>query len=281
MAYYSRTGGTHRPLHDDERNRANWNKFGDPDNVVVKADSDNIKPFNLVYVDRSETYPSIYVKNCDALYGKDTNEGDIWIVELRMIRDGTTNLHDKETAFKANQSAQAFRLNPQKEYNVRAAAASITHGDILVCNDDGTVQRLADASVGSSAFRSHAFVAQETKTTTSTSPLILAKYVGLISVYGGTGTPTTPELKGIFTTTPFMQKSNGTGEVGQMKVIQYPHDAPALTGVTFESSAVTVATVDASTGVITAAGNGTCYVTATKDSFKAVCIVVISGVGGA
>ena len=275
---YNKDGGMQESLYIDQRTSASWNKRGDPNSYTVEADADAIKPFNLVYVNKLHaTNKTTYIKNAGAIYGKGNGEGELQIVEVKAIRTGASTLYDRDSIFKANTNAECYKLFTDHRYTVRATASAITRGDILICAADGTTKLLNDTTVGSTSFRGHAFISLESKTTTQNDPFLSVRYIGLVPLYAGDGQATTGTLTALIPTKSFMSKT-GAGSVGTLSVTQYPPNAPALTGVIFASSDTSVATVNSSTGAITAVANGTTYITATKDSLVATCIVVVSGI---
>lgn len=270
-------GGIRKPLYPDQIISADEDHTVPPITFLVESDADAVKPFNLVYLNTAHaSYKTAYVKNATALYGKGNNEGRLFIVDCRMNRANATQLYDKTTNIKGGTAAVGFELLENKGYYVRATAATYAHGDILVCAADGTTKLLKDTSVDSTSFRGHAFISKQAKTTTSDNPYLLVKYVGMISLYAGEQA-TTATLLSMIPKASYMTKS-GAGSVGTMEVYQYPPNAAALTGVTFASSDTSVATVDSSTGAITAVANGTTYITATKDGIVATCTVVVTGI---
>lgn len=271
-------GGTRMPMYSDQLVRANLSNRAPRETLLVESDADAVKPFSVVYVNTAHaTYKDQYVKNATALYGKGNGEGQILITEPRLIRPGATEMFDKNTAYKGGTAVLCSYAIVDDIYAIRTTADSYSMGEILVCAANGVLISLTDATVGSTAFRGHAFISLHAKTTTSTDPFLAVRYLGLLPLYAGDGQPTTATLKAIIAETPYFTKS-GAGSVGTMKVLQYPINAPELTGVTFASSDATIASVDSSTGAITAVANGTAYITATKGTLKAVCIVVVTGI---
>lgn len=260
-------GGTQINLREDQLTRANYSQGAPVDTFIVRTADDAVKPFHLVKLDGTQIPPNKYIVKTDADYGDGVDESFLFVVEPRLFRPGATEFYDKSADIEAGQSVNASLCVEKELYVVRANTNTTYNiGEIVVPVSGGEVGKLTTAGV--TADRVHAFGVVMRKTTTSNDRLILVRYLGLIPA-------TNKTLAGLVTTTPFFAKT-GAGAVGTMNVIGLPIGAPTGT-ITYASSNESVATVNSS-GAITAVGNGTAYITATSGTFKAVCIVTVSGI---
>lgn len=153
---------------------------------TVESSNDAIKPFNLVYVNTAHaTYKNAYVKNASLEFG-DANdtEGDLGIVEPRLIRTEGSSLLDINTVFATGAAVEITPCLVNELYWVRPASldgTSFTIGDKLKIAAGGTVEKLESNPSNPTSKHGHVFIAMENHTfnTSGVKTLLLVRYGGI------------------------------------------------------------------------------------------------------